>query len=143
MSKQKGFTLIEVMVAVMILSVVITALLQLKANNTHLFQTLEKKSLNIDALSLLNGKTYGFEKERVSLNLMLDRFDMDDKLLRELKGNSATLFYQELESIDLSEYDQSDEEDTNATNATMKLMVGKTIMKFHNNSFALLRIRLQ
>ncbi|MBU1927967.1 prepilin-type N-terminal cleavage/methylation domain-containing protein, partial [bacterium] len=34
---RRGFTLIEVMVAVMIISVVILGLLQLFANNTHIF----------------------------------------------------------------------------------------------------------
>ncbi|MGB3961484.1 MAG: type II secretion system protein, partial [Sulfurimonas sp.] len=103
--RRHAFTLIEVMVAVMLVSVVIMALLQLFANNTHIFSSLEKKSQTNQYLSfLVTNPQYGFEDKRGTLYDVVSDFDLQDELRHELKNIKAELVYKELEVIDLKEF---------------------------------------
>jgi prepilin-type N-terminal cleavage/methylation domain-containing protein len=147
---RRGFTLIEVMVAVMIISVVILGLLQLFANNTHIFFGLEKKVQNNQYLSaFLASQKYGFEDKKTTMYELLSDFDMNDDLRRQLKEQKVEVLYQELEVIDLSEF-QADKEDVNPdaqvakeTNSGMVFEMGKSILKFEDASVSLTRVKLQ
>lgn len=147
---RKGFTLIEVMVAVMIISVVILGLLQLFANNTHIFFALDKKMQNNQYLSaFLASQKYGFEDKKTTMYDLLSDFDMQSDLKRELKNKKVDVIYQELEVIDLSEF-QADKEDVNPevavakeTNSGMVFEMGKSILKFEDASVSLTRVKLQ
>jgi prepilin-type N-terminal cleavage/methylation domain-containing protein len=139
MTKRGGFTLIEVMVAVMIISVVIGAILQLESNNTHLLLKIQKDQEAQQYVSLVVGNDkYGFENEEVTLDRFVDRFDLDDDLRRELKAQKIALIYQKVEELDLSEI-----EDVNITSgAITSLEIGKTIIKLPHSSASIVRIRL-
>lgn len=132
-----AFTLIEVMVAVMVISVVIMALIQMYSNNTFLFNSYKEQSKANQYLSLLIGnKDYGFEDKESYLYNLAQEFDLDDNLRRELKNKKVKIVYQELQSIDLSE-------EENASGTNMVLELGNSVLKFKDNSAAMLRLRTQ
>ena len=136
LNSKKAFTLIEVMVAVMIISVVIMALLQMNGNTAHLFSKFNSQlKINQYASLFIANKNYGFEKEDIKLDDLLIDFDVDDKLRRELKNIKVELIYEVLDNIDLSE----------SEDATSSLIfeTGKTILKVNDSSTALVRFRLQ
>jgi prepilin-type N-terminal cleavage/methylation domain-containing protein len=147
---RKGFTLIEVMVAVMIISVVILGLLQLFANNTHIFFQLDKKMQNNQHLSVfLASQKYGFEDKKTTMYDLLSDFDMHSDLRRELKNKKVEVLYQELEVIDLREF-QAEKEEQNPevaaakeTNSGMVFEMGKSVLKFEDVSVSLTRVKLQ
>ena len=135
-SLRSGFTLIEVMVSVMIVSVVIAALLQMQGNTSTLFETLkEQNSADNYATLLLWNDKYGFENEHLNLFRLVDDFDLDDEMRRKLKGTDITLAYDKIKTIDLSE--------GNATNAQTVFEIGKTTLKLNKMTTSLLRLRLQ
>jgi len=137
MSKRGGFTLIEVMVAVMIISVVVAALLQLQSNNTKSFVHLQKLQKNLQYVSLLQGSKYGLENDSLTLDRTVARFDLDDDLRRELKSIKAEVIYQRLESIDIKEFDDSlGEEDQ----SPLVVEIGRTILKLPDGSASAIRI---
>jgi len=140
MNKKKAFTLIEVMVAVMIITVVIAALLRLQANNTHIFNKLKEDEASQRYLSLFTQSDYGFEESSLTLDMFIDRFDVDDDLRRELKDIKVKVLYQKVENIDFSDeiYD-----DTNQTTSGLNFEIGRSIIKLKNGSSSVLRIKLQ
>lgn len=147
---RKGFTLIEVMVAVMIISVVILGLLQLFANNTHIFFGLDKKVHYNQYLSaFLASQKYGFEEKKTTMHELLSDFDINDDLRRQLKEIKVNVIYQELEVIDLSEFQASNEASdpevkaAKETNSGMIFEMGKSVLKFEDVSISLTRIKLQ
>ena len=155
MAKQhhKAFTLIEVLVSVMIISTVIMALLKMYADNTHIFSTIKNKSkINQYATFFLANKEYGLEKEELTLYDLVQNFDVEDQLRRKLKDIKVNILYQELETIDLAEYDDSatkeenSEEESDTTkevNSNIAFEVGKTVVKVKNTSVGYLRLHLQ
>lgn len=133
-----AFTLIEVMVAVLIISVVIMALLQMKGNSSHIFLELKKRvEINQYSTFIIANDNYGFEKDVTSLDKILDEFDLSNDLRRELKRVKVEVIYQELKQIDISEYS-----DVNISSSVIFEM-GKTILKTDKSSVSLLRFRLQ
>jgi len=153
MIKKKGFTLIEVMVAVMIVSVVIASLLQLNANNTNFFSMLKMQKDNDQYLTFfIDNKKYGFENEdKIPLYRVIEEFNfnLDDDFRRELKAKEIDIKYQTISTIDLSEFDQtsgfSNEEDQarrKKINNSLVFEIGKTIVQRPTSSVALLRVRL-
>lgn len=128
MRSQRGaFTLLEVMVAVMIVSVVIVALLEMQGNSGHIFLTLaEKKRVNTYA-SLLLGSTYGYEKSRISLDELVSEFEVEDTLRRELQREHVALSYKTTAPTQGAE--------------TLPFEIGETSMRFADTSVRLLRIR--
>jgi len=152
----KAFTLIEVLVAVMIISVVISALLQLFATNAHTFSSVEAKIHHTNRTSLILGnKLYGYEKKKVDLAELVKDFNIDDDLRRKLKNEKIEIIYTEVTSIDfddaaesISENEQlqegEDEEAvTDASAATTSMEIGKTTVKLNGESSAFLRVKLQ
>jgi prepilin-type N-terminal cleavage/methylation domain-containing protein len=147
---RKGFTLVEVMVAVMIISVVILGLLQLFANNTHIFFQLDKKVQNNQYLSaFLASQKYGFEDKKTTMYELLSDFDVNDDLRRQLKEQKVEVLYQELEVIDLSEFQTQTQtpgqevEAAQESNSGMVFEMGKSILKFEDASVSLTRVKLQ
>lgn len=150
---RKGFTLIEVMVAVMIISVVILGLLQLFANNTHIFFQLDKKVEYNQYLSVfLANQKYGFEDKKTNMYELLSDFDVNDDLRRQLKEQKVEVMYQELEVIDLGEFQAQKEEtneeversgETKETKSEMIFEMGKSVLKFEDGSVSLTRVKLQ
>ncbi len=151
---KRAFTLIEVMVAVMIISVVILALLEMFANNTHIFSALKKqKGIHSYASFLIANSDYGLETQTIGINNLVNDFKIDDDLLRELESKNITIIYQKVEKIDLSKYEDSgkekikgkeiEEKETEKVNTNVVFEIGKTIMQLNDTSLALLRLRVE
>jgi len=152
----KGFTLIEVLVSVMIISVVIGALLQLFATNSHSFSSIQEKILQTHKTSLLLGsKVYGYENKSVDLAELVKDFNIDDDLRRQLKQEKISIVYTEVTSVDFDDAAESVAEikkDDNINNeaiqtetgtATNSLEVGRTTFKLADQSSSFLRVKLQ
>ena len=143
MPKRGGFTLIEVMVSVVIISTVIMALLELISNSGHIFSTLDKKSKANQYISLIiANKDYGHEDKKATMYDLVREFDIESELRRELKAQTIKVIYQELESIDMRESEESGEEEQ-ALGSSMVFEIGKTIIQMPDSSASLLRIKLQ
>ncbi len=145
MSRRAAFTLIEMMIAVMIISVVVAALLELQTNNTKIFERIAKKEHLQHYTSLLLGSKYGFEKESLTLDRLIERFDVDDDLRRELKKIKLKIGYDTLETIDLSQMgdevlDEQMQEGDSAS--SMSLEVGRSVLRFEGESVSIMRVRL-
>lgn len=132
-----AFTLIEVMVAVMIISVVILAMVQMYSNNSFLFDSY-KKHAKISQYSsfLIANKEYGYEEKRVTLYELLNEFDMENDLRRRLKQQKVELDYKVLKNIDLSE-------ESNESAPQMSLEIGESLLRMNKNSVALMRLQLR
>ena len=134
---KSAFTLIEVMVAVMIISVVIAALLRMFANNTHIFSQLTKQAkINQYASLFISNRDYGLESENIHLDDLVRDFNLESDLVKKLRATKVKIFYQKLEQIDLSESDNGE------SNSSMIFEIGKTVLKINDSSIALLRIRM-
>ncbi|MEN8147181.1 MAG: prepilin-type N-terminal cleavage/methylation domain-containing protein [Campylobacterota bacterium] len=150
-----GFTLIEVLVAVMIIAVVIGALIQLFATNSFTFSSVHQKILQTNKTSLLLGNNiYGYEDKKVRLADLVKDFDIDDDLRRLLKKERAQIRYTEVTSIDfgdaaeaLSEVEGGENSDEGAISETAEvadtLEVGRTTLKIGEQSSSFLRIKFQ
>ncbi len=139
MPKSKNaFTLIEVMVAVIIISVVIMALLKMQGNNAHMFSRFTSQlKINQYASFFIANSDYGFEKKSVNLDDILSDFKLEDDLRIELKNIKVEVVYEELEQIDMSE---SDEENSSSS---MIMEIGRSILNVNNSSTSLVRFRIQ
>jgi prepilin-type N-terminal cleavage/methylation domain-containing protein len=146
---RSAFTLIEVMVAVMIISVVILALLEMFANNTHIFSQLSKqKKINQYASLFIYNPDYGLETKSIHMDDLVSDFKIDDDLRRELKNIKVELLYQEVATIDMSEYKDKKEDlrqnsDDKEMNSNIIFEIGKTVLKTKDASMALLRLRIE
>ncbi|MDO8455060.1 MAG: prepilin-type N-terminal cleavage/methylation domain-containing protein [Sulfurimonas sp.] len=151
---KRAFTLIEVMVAVMIISVVILALIEMFANNIHIFSGLKKQThINPYASFFISNPDYGLETKSAVLYDLVSDFKLEDDLLRELKNIKVEVVYQVVEKIDLGEYDDMNKDKSNEsdrgektdrevkTNAIFE--IGKTVIKTSEASTALLRLRIE
>lgn len=145
---KSGFTLIEVMVAIMIISVVVMAMIEMHANNTHLFSVFQEKSKVMQYASFVvaNNKI-GLENKKTTLYDFVDEFELEDDLRRKLKKVEVNVLYQELETIDLSSFDDAPKEDDTQKDegaaSNLVFYVGKTILQFPNSSLALMRLSVQ
>ena len=135
--KKHAFTLIEVMVAVTIISVVIAALLQMYANNSFIFTSLKKSVTSNQYMTLLaNNSEYGLENKHSTLYDLIQDFDLESDLRRKLKDIPIDILYKEQSSIDLSE-------DENASESQIVLEIGKMTMQGKNFSNNLLRLKIR
>jgi len=135
MHKRSGFTLIEVMVAVMIVSVVIAAIYKMQGDTHHIFFKLKEKSQNNQYLSFIiwNNK-YGFEDDKVNLERLAEEFKIEDDLRRKFKNIKLEITYDKLQTIDMAEYEGS-------SNVIFEL--GMSRLKKDDFSDSLYRLRLQ
>lgn len=149
-SNREAFTLLEVMVAVMIISVVVAALLQMMGNSSHLFSKVKIES-NVGqyASFLIASPDYGFENKSITLDKLAEDFKLDSQLRTELKKLKAKLVYTELESIDMSEFDTPKAEDTidneedQTVSSELIFEIGKSTLEFKDASTSLLRLRVK
>jgi len=66
----------------------------------------------------------------------VNNFDLDDDLRRKLKEQKAKIIYQKLDTIDLSE-------DDNSSGSQLSLEIGKSILKVNNISNGFLRLQIK
>ena len=134
----KGFTLVEVLVAVMIISVVIMALLEMQGNTTHIFSRLKNntKTQQYTSFFISNDK-YGFDKDSIYLDDLLKDFRMEDDLRRELKEIKVELTYKKLDDFS----DMTDKEDNSTTGSALE--IGETTFKINDVSTSLLRLHIR
>ena len=156
MPKRSGFTLIEVLVAVMIIAVVISALLQLFANNAHSFASVHQKILQTNMSSLLLGSDiYGYEDKEMDLAELVKDFNVDDDLRRKLKEKKIKIIYTEVTSLNFDDAAESlaDAQEENGDNdegtitesseVANTLEIGRTTIKIDNESSSFLRVKFQ
>jgi prepilin-type N-terminal cleavage/methylation domain-containing protein len=133
---KNAFTLIEVMIAVMIISVVIMALIQMQGNTTNIFSKLNNTIKTNQYTSLfVSNSTYGFEDKKVYLDDLLNEFSLEDDLRRKLNKIKVEVDYEELRSIDMRE-------DANNT-SDIVFEIGKTHLKADDFSASLVRFKIQ
>jgi len=136
-----AFTLIEVMVAVMIIAVVIIALLQMYANNTHIFSSMkEQTKTNQYSSFLVSNQNYGFEDKNIYLYALVKDFNLKDDLRRELKKIKIKMLYKELEAIDIG--NQSNDEEMESS-SNLVLEIGESLIQTDSTSTALMRFRIR
>ena len=147
---KNAFTLIEVMIAVVIISTVIMALLTMSGNNTHIFSSFkEKTKINQYASFFIANSEYGYERKTIFLDNLVSDFDVESDLRRMLKKVKVALTYQIVEQIDMSGFQESDEEEPQEqeedkqVNSSLIIEIGRTTLKIDKSSVSLLRIKAQ
>jgi prepilin-type N-terminal cleavage/methylation domain-containing protein len=145
---RSAFTLIEVMVAVMIVSVVIAALLHMRGDASNkLLQIKEMMQTNqYDSFLLSLKDKYGFEKSSVDMYTLVEDFDLESDLRRRLKAIKVKLDYDELQSIDTNELEESDAQmDDNVEESMSGIVfeIGKSSYETESFNGWLIRVRLQ
>ncbi len=145
-----AFTLIEVIVAVMIVSVVIAALLQMRGNTSYKFleikKMMQKNQYNSFLLSLSD--KYGFEKSSIDLNKLVYEFNIERELRRKLKSIKVKVDYKELDTIDTAEFDDTEKESDDGQEVQedttgIVFEIGQSILKTDTFSTNLIRVRIQ
>jgi prepilin-type N-terminal cleavage/methylation domain-containing protein len=145
-NKRGGFTLIEIMVSVVIISTVVLALLELISNNAHIFSIVDKKSKSNQYISLIiSNPDYGREDKKVTINDLVKEFNLEYDLRRKLKDSRVEVLYQKIQTIDTSEAneDGSDENTTDEQSGGMVFEIGKSVIKFSDSATSLFRIKIQ
>ncbi len=136
MPTKKAFTLIEVMVSVMIISIVIMALLEMKSNSSYILNLLKQQSNSTQYISLLiSNDDYGYEDKSIRLDALVKEFDVDDKLRKRLKDIKAKVIYREVETIDLRE----DENES----SSIVVEIGESLLKTDDFSTKIYRLKIQ
>lgn len=151
----RGFTLLEVLVAVMIIAVVIGSLIQLFASNSSTFASIPQKILHANTTSLLLGsEIYGYENAKTDLAELVKDFTIDDDLRRNLKNIKADIVYSEVTTIDFGEAAESIAEETSSQNgdetvikeaseASNALEIGRTTLKINGQTSSFVRVKFQ
>ncbi|MDY0121800.1 MAG: prepilin-type N-terminal cleavage/methylation domain-containing protein [Sulfurimonas sp.] len=151
MAKREGFTLIEVMISVLIISTVVMALYTMNGNSSFIYTKSVKEMESNGYLSfLVANKKYGFESDSLDMDRLLEGYDLEDALRQKLKAIKLKIAYDELYTLDMSEFDvkedapdayQEDKKEKNQ--ASMVFEIGKTSLVFEQKSNAsVLRLRV-
>ncbi len=89
---RRGFTLVEVMIAVAIISVVVLGLLRLYAHNSEMLSGLERRTDATLTASLLQGDADApFTSRQLPLYDLVRNFPLEDTLRRRLENRTAVL----------------------------------------------------
>jgi prepilin-type N-terminal cleavage/methylation domain-containing protein len=147
---RKGFTLIEVMVAVMIVSIVIAALLKMQGNSSHKLLYLKNimRTTQYSSFFIASSTKYGFENTKTNIADMLDDYELEDKLRKKLKNIKVNVNYETLDTLDSGDFgDQANEQDIQNDNDTQQganliLEIGKSTIKSEKFSTSLIRVQL-
>lgn len=143
------------MIAVVIISVVILALLEMKGNSSFIFaKHTNNLAVNQYASFFISNSDYGYNKENVMMDDLVSDFKVEDELRRELKEVKVEIIYQELQRFsdlsDTGDSNETDEEAQEGESTNMALEIGKTILKVNDKRFldgsastALLRLRIK
>lgn len=149
MAKRAAFTLIEVMVSVMIITTVVMALYSMNGNSSFIYEKTIKNAKYTGYLSfLVANENYGFESDTLDLERLLEGFDLEDELRRDLKDTKLNIRYERVSTIDLSEFDMQEmpdemQEDSKAKEQSQAIFeIGKTTMGFEDENIFLHRIRI-
>ncbi len=147
---KNAFTLIEVMVAVMIVSVVIAALLQMRGDTSHKFLGIKKmmQTNQYNSFLLSQSDKYGFEESNIDLYRLVDDFDLESDLRHRLKNIKLKVDYEVLDTIDTAEFDESakpseDGEEVQTDTTGIVFEIGKSSLQAENFSTSLIRVRIQ
>lgn len=126
---RQAFTLIEVMVAVMIVSVVIAGIITLRGNSSTLLMHMQKEAKEMQYASFLPfSQEDGLQTAKTNLYRLSKEIDMDDDIRRKLKNTPVAIKYNKIRS-----YDTGD----------VTLEIGETRLKSTNFQISLKRITLQ
>jgi len=143
---RKAFTLIEVMISVVIISVVIAALIQMFANNTHIFSSLSTKSKINSYISLfVANEEYGLRDKELSLYDLVRDFKLESELRQELRDTKVEVVYKELDSIDMGGFDEDpglDKAGESQGDSGLVFEIGRSTLKMKDSSVSLLRVNL-
>ncbi|MCW8839077.1 MAG: prepilin-type N-terminal cleavage/methylation domain-containing protein [Thiovulaceae bacterium] len=133
-SARNAFTLIEVMIAVMIISVVIGAILQMRGNSSFIYEKIEQNSKINQYLSFfISNKDYGLEKKSTTMKNLCEEFELDSELRREFSSVKLNIDYKKSDIIDMSEFDEGSE---------LVIETGRTILNINDSTASLIRIRI-
>lgn len=141
-----AFTLIEVMIAVMIVSLVVATLLQMQGNANHKFFQIKEMMQTSQQSSFLlsNTRENTFEKSSTDMKTLLDEFELESDLRRRLSSIKVKIDYEVLSIIDTSKIDVSEYEDakddTKSSAATFE--IGKTMLISETQTSQLIRVRI-
>ena len=127
---RKGFTLIEVMISVLIISLVIVALLEMHGNSSHTLLNL-KKQIYVNTFNsfFISNKNYVVESKSTTLDKLLSEFSISTDLRIALKKVKIDFKYQELDTIDI--------------NYGMVIKVDKIIFNIDKSSTSIIRLKLR
>ncbi|MDQ7066912.1 MAG: prepilin-type N-terminal cleavage/methylation domain-containing protein [Sulfurimonas sp.] len=111
-NKRNAFTLIEIMVAVMIVSVVIGALFTMRGNTANKFFNIKEMLQKTQYSSFLvaTDNKYGFDGSNIDMQRLVDDFKVQSDLRPPLSAK-VKLKYEPMQIIDTSEFD-SDEQNS-------------------------------
>lgn len=152
-SSRRAFTLIEVMIAVMIVSVVIAALLEIQANTNNKFMQIQKimHSNQYNSFLLSQREHYGFERSSSDMYSLLEDFDLVSDLRRRLSATKIEIEYTELDIIDTSKFMGGSQQDEpqegriqeGAQNAGIVFEIGRSQLISTEGTSSLIRVRVQ
>lgn len=138
---KNGFTLIEVMVSVIIISTVIMALLVMRGNSSHMFMNFSNKLELNQYLSFLTSNTKpNGDTNTTTIENILSDFNINNNLRKKLKDIKVKIIYQELNQIDLSKNSDKNSENNNSDTI---FEINKMILKTDKTSTSLLRLNTQ
>ena len=142
-----AFTLIEVMVAVMIVSVVIAALLQMQGSSANSLFEIKRMMQRAQYASFMieQREKYGFENSSVDLLRFTEDFALESELRQRLKAIAVRVHYEEVERLDTSSMSEEmrDANLSESQNSGVVLEIGKTQLHSQHFTISLLRVRLQ
>lgn len=128
--------------AVMIISVVIMALLELFANNTYIFSQLPKQQkINQYSTLVFFNSDYGLESKAITLDMLAKDFRLESDFKKELSSIKAEIIYQTLQQVDMRE--QKNAEGKVIGTSGMVFEIGKTILRTQEASVGVLRLRIE
>jgi len=150
MLKRKGFTLIEVMISVLIITTVVMALYAMNGNTNFMYEKALKSAKYTGYLSFLVGnQKYGFESDTTDVEELLEGFELEDELRRKLKEQKFKIAYDIVEEIDLSEFDFTEDAPEElqddlrqSEQSTAIFEVGRSSIVFDDESIFISRIRV-
>ena len=131
----KSFTLIEVLIAVSIIAIVVTAFLNINEESRFLIdKNLKKLQIShISSLVLLNTDKND-DKKKIYLDDLAKSFDLKDDLRKFLKSKKIVLSYDLYKTI-------GDEENSSESNATL-LNIYKQQVNIDGKTISIYRIDL-
>jgi hypothetical protein len=126
------------MVAVVIISVVIMAMIKMYADSINILDIFKKQNAVEGYTSFfINSKDYGYEKDSANLYRLVEDFDLDDDIRRELKSIKLDIEYDKLKVIDMSSVESSE-------GSSSVFEVGSTKLKTANEiSLNIIRFRVE
>lgn len=126
----------------MIVSVVIAALLQMRGETAHKFLGIKKmlQTNQYNSLLIAQNSKYGFEKSNMDMNRLVEDFDLESNLRRKLKSIKVELGYEELKTVDTSEFEESDQ---GSSGSGLVFEIGDTSIKTENFTLHMMRVRVQ